>query len=40
VIRPPHLPLSKEDGDKAWATWQATGALPLPGMPALKQAAE
>jgi len=35
VIRPPHLPLSKEDGDKAWATWQATGALPLPGMPAI-----
>lgn len=39
VIRPPHLPLSAADGEKAWATWQATGALPLPGM-ALRQAAE
>ncbi|MDI3307544.1 MAG: dihydrodipicolinate synthase family protein [Acetobacteraceae bacterium] len=32
TIRPPHLPLSKEDGDKIWAAWQAAGALPLPGL--------
>ena len=38
-IRPPHLPLSKADGDKCWATWQATGALPLPGL-TVAQAAE
>jgi 4-hydroxy-tetrahydrodipicolinate synthase len=38
TIRPPHLPLSDAEGDKAWAAWQATGALPLPGM--LKAAAE
>ncbi len=38
TIRPPHLPLSKADADKAWAAWEAAGALPLPGM--MKQAAE
>jgi 4-hydroxy-tetrahydrodipicolinate synthase len=38
TIRPPHLPLSQADADKAWAAWQAAGALPLPGM--MKQAAE
>jgi 4-hydroxy-tetrahydrodipicolinate synthase len=38
IIRPPHLPLTKAEGDKAWATWQAAGALPLPGM--MKAAAE
>jgi 4-hydroxy-tetrahydrodipicolinate synthase len=39
-IRPPHLPLSKEQADKCWATWEATGALPLPGLTATAQAAE
>ncbi|MBB3897694.1 dihydrodipicolinate synthase family protein [Roseococcus suduntuyensis] len=38
TIRPPHLPLSKADADKAWAAWEAAGALPLPGL--MKQAAE
>lgn len=38
TIRPPHLPLSKADGDKAWAAWEAAGALPLPGL--MKAAAE
>ena len=38
VIRPPHLPLSEADADKAWAAWKAAGALPLPGL--MKQAAE
>lgn len=38
TIRPPHLPLSAAQGDACWATWEATGALPLPGM--MKQAAE
>ncbi len=37
-IRPPHLPLAGAVADAAWATWVATGAIPLPGM--LKQAAE
>jgi 4-hydroxy-tetrahydrodipicolinate synthase len=40
VIRPPHLPLSKADADKAWAAWTAAGAIPLPGMAATAQAAE
>ena len=31
-IRPPHTPLTREEGDRAWAAWQATGALPLPGL--------
>ena len=35
VIRPPHLPLSEAAGDEVWATWNATGALPLPGMVAV-----
>lgn len=38
TIRPPHLPLSKADADKAWAAWEAAGALPLPGL--MKAAAE
>ncbi|WP_191083639.1 dihydrodipicolinate synthase family protein [Roseococcus microcysteis] len=38
TIRPPHLPLSQADADKAWAAWEAAGALPLPGL--MKQAAE
>jgi 4-hydroxy-tetrahydrodipicolinate synthase len=38
TIRPPHLPLTPAEGDKVWAAWQATGALPLPGL--MKQAAE
>jgi 4-hydroxy-tetrahydrodipicolinate synthase len=38
TIRPPHLPLTQAEGDKAWAAWQAAGAVPLPGM--MKQAAE
>ncbi len=38
TIRPPHLPLTPAEGDKAWAAWQAVGAVPLPGM--MKQAAE
>lgn len=38
TIRPPHLPLTPAEGDKAWAAWQAAGAVPLPGM--MKQAAE
>lgn len=38
TIRPPHLPLSQADADKAWAAWEAAGAVPLPGM--MKQAAE
>ena len=38
VIRPPHLPLTQAEGEKAWAAWQAAGALPLPGL--MKQAAE
>ncbi|WP_421992369.1 dihydrodipicolinate synthase family protein [Roseococcus sp.] len=39
-IRPPHLPLDKATADKCWATWVATGAIPLPGMAATAQAAE
>ncbi len=31
-IRPPHLPMTAEEGEATWAAWQATGALPLPGM--------
>ena len=38
-IRPPHLPLTEAEGEAAWAAWQATGALPLPGMPAAKAVA-
>ncbi|HEV7455558.1 MAG TPA: dihydrodipicolinate synthase family protein [Roseococcus sp.] len=38
TIRPPHLPLSQADADKAWAAWEAAGALPLPGL--MKAAAE
>jgi len=38
TIRPPHLPLSEAEADKAWAAWEAAGALPLPGM--IKAAAE
>jgi 4-hydroxy-tetrahydrodipicolinate synthase len=32
VIRPPHLPLSREQGDAIWAAQQAAGVLPLPGL--------
>jgi 4-hydroxy-tetrahydrodipicolinate synthase len=39
TIRPPHLPLDGATADKVWATWEATGALPLPGL-TQKQAAE
>jgi 4-hydroxy-tetrahydrodipicolinate synthase len=39
VIRPPHLPLNAEQGEKAWAAMQAAGALPLPGL-GLAKAAE
>jgi 4-hydroxy-tetrahydrodipicolinate synthase len=38
-IRPPHLPLSAEAGQKAWDNMQATGALPLAGL-AMAKAAE
>lgn len=38
-IRPPHLPLAAPQADAAWATWQATGAIPLPGL-AQRMAAE
>jgi 4-hydroxy-tetrahydrodipicolinate synthase len=38
-IRPPHLPLDAAAAEACWATWQATGALPLPGL-GEKQAAE
>jgi 4-hydroxy-tetrahydrodipicolinate synthase len=40
VIRPPHLPLDQATADKCWAAWEATGAIPLPGMAATAQAAE
>jgi 4-hydroxy-tetrahydrodipicolinate synthase len=39
VIRPPHLPLAGEQGQKAWDAMHAAGALPLPGL-GLKAAAE
>jgi 4-hydroxy-tetrahydrodipicolinate synthase len=39
AIRPPHLPLSKEQGEKIWAAMEAAGALPLPGL-GMKAAAE
>jgi len=32
TIRPPHLPLPAAQADAAWTTWQATGAIPLPGL--------
>lgn len=38
-IRPPHLPLPTAQADAVWATWQGTGAMPLPGL-GLKVAAE
>ena len=31
-IRPPHLALPGAGADAAWAIWQATGAIPLPGL--------
>ncbi|MCS6892021.1 MAG: dihydrodipicolinate synthase family protein [Rhodovarius sp.] len=37
--RPPHLPLSPAAAEAAWQAWVATGAIPLPGMPA-RMAAE
>jgi 4-hydroxy-tetrahydrodipicolinate synthase len=40
VIRPPHLPLTAEQGEKVWAAWGAAGALPLPGLTQAKAAAE
>ncbi|WP_424136942.1 dihydrodipicolinate synthase family protein [Roseomonas chloroacetimidivorans] len=30
--RPPHTRLTIEEADRVWAAWQATGALPLPGL--------
>ena len=39
TIRPPHLVLDQAAADQAGATWQATGAIPLPGL-RQKQAAE
>ena len=39
TIRPPHLQLDQAAADAVWATWDATGALPLPGL-GQKQAAE
>ena len=38
-IRPPHLALPAAQADAVWTTWQATGAIPLPGL-GLKVAAE
>ena len=38
-IRPPHLPLDAAAADQAWTAWQATGAIPLPGL-ARQEAAE
>ena len=38
TIRPPHLPLDQAEADKAWANFQAAGALPLPGMAVAKAA--
>ncbi|MBY0339131.1 MAG: dihydrodipicolinate synthase family protein [Acetobacteraceae bacterium] len=40
VIRPPHRPLDAAQAEKAWKAWSDAGALPLPGMPAIKAAAE
>src|SRR3712207_3094305 len=41
TIRPPHLPLDREAAEKAWAGFQAAGALPLPGLrPSSAEAAE
>jgi 4-hydroxy-tetrahydrodipicolinate synthase len=31
-VRPPHTRLSPAQADAVWAAWQATGALPLPGL--------
>jgi 4-hydroxy-tetrahydrodipicolinate synthase len=39
TIRPPHLPLTAAEGQKAWDAMQAAGVLPLPGL-GLKAAAE
>ena len=39
TIRPPHLPLSRAQGDAVWAAWQAAGALPLPGRTPAKRIA-
>ena len=39
VIRPPHLPLTKAEGQTAWDAMQAAGVLPLPGL-GFKAAAE
>lgn len=40
TIRPPHLPLGRDDAAKVWAGFQAAGALPLPGLRADAEAAE
>lgn len=37
-IRPPNMPLSAGEAEKAWAGWQAAGALPLPGLSGAKAA--
>jgi 4-hydroxy-tetrahydrodipicolinate synthase len=39
TIRPPHLKLSREQGDKIWAAMEEAGCLPLPGL-SVKAAAE
>lgn len=38
--RPPHRKLDAAAADAAWAAWQATGAIPLPGLAAAPKAAE
>lgn len=38
TIRPPHLPLTAEQGDKIWAAMEAAGALPLLGLAPAKAA--
>jgi 4-hydroxy-tetrahydrodipicolinate synthase len=38
-IRPPNMPLTAEQRETVWQAWQASGALPLPGL-GLAKAAE
>jgi 4-hydroxy-tetrahydrodipicolinate synthase len=38
TIRPPHLPLSREQAEAVWAAQQAAGVLPLPGLAPAKAA--
>jgi 4-hydroxy-tetrahydrodipicolinate synthase len=37
-VRPPNMPLTAEQADKAWAAMSAAGALPLPGLSMAKAA--